>query len=122
MRYTNYWKNPAQQLESLKEIRYCENSIVNGIIGIYHAKAERAQIDFTYKTDVPAEFEQAEDFGFATMLSNLLENAFIAVCKVPDSQERKYLSGSNPKKNSSSSKSGIIILENWTFQGRRDFR
>lgn len=39
--------------------------------------------------DVPAEFEQAKDFGFATMLSNLLENAFIAVCKVPDSKERK---------------------------------
>lgn len=88
----------GQQLESLKEIRYCENSIVNGIIGIYHAKAERAQIDFTYKIDVPAEFEQAKDFGFATMLSNLLENAFIAVCKVPDSQERKVSVRIEPKK------------------------
>ena len=48
--------------------------------------------------DVPAEFEQAKDFGFATMLSNLLENAFIAVCKVPDSKERKVSVRIEPKK------------------------
>ena len=88
----------GQQLESLKETRYCENSIVNGIIGIYHAKAERAKIDFSYKIDVPADFEQAKDFGFATMLSNLLENAFIAVCKIPEPKERKVSVWIEPKK------------------------
>ena len=54
--------------------------------------------------DVPAEFEQAKDFGFATMLSNLLENAFIAVCKVPDSKERKVSVRIEPKK-------GQLIIE-----------
>lgn len=32
------------------------------------------------------------------MLSNLLENAFIAVCKVPVRRKEKYLSESKPKK------------------------
>ena len=89
-----------QELEEMKksEVQYCENSIVNGIIGIYSAKAERAKIDFVYKVDVPADFEQAKDFGFATMLSNLLENAFMAVCKIPDSGERKVSIWIEPRK------------------------
>lgn len=90
----------GQQLEQLKEkeIRYCENSIVNGIIGIYNARAEKEKIDFVYKIDVPAEFEQAKDFGFATMLSNLLENAFIAVQEVPEQEKRKVSIWIEPRK------------------------
>ena len=89
-----------QELEKLRksEVQYCENTIVNGIIGIYSAKAERAGIDFIYKVDVPADFEQAKDFGFATMLSNLLENAFVAVCKIPDTKKRKVSVRIEPKK------------------------
>lgn len=85
-------------LDAIKEHVYCENVTINGILSLYSDKAERAGVAYECRADVPCGFEQANDFGFATMLSNLLENALIAASNVADVSKRRMVVLIMPKK------------------------
>lgn len=61
-------------LDSLRPKRYCLNSAVNGIITQGSIMCEQAGINLTTKLDVP-EFLKIPEFEFATVVSNLFENA-----------------------------------------------
>lgn len=85
-------------LDALKERRFCENQLVNGLLSLYSEKAERGGVSFECKADIPADLELANDFGFATMLSNLIENALLAAAKVKNGTERKLIISVMPRK------------------------
>lgn len=85
-------------LDMVKERVYCENNTINGILSLYNDKANRAGVAYDCKADVPNGFEQANDFGFATMLSNILENALIAASEVGDESRRRMVIRIMPKK------------------------
>lgn len=85
-------------LDAFKERRYCENQIVNGLLSLYSEKAEREGVSFECRADVPADLELANDFGFATMLSNLIENALLAAANVKNPKERRLIVSMMPRK------------------------
>ncbi len=67
-----------EELDGVQDSEFCENQAVNGVLALYAARAEKAGINFNCKADAPAECKVFNDFGFLTMLSNLLENAVLA--------------------------------------------
>lgn len=86
------------ELDTLTERSFCENRLVNGLLSLYSEKAERENVTFECKADVPDDLELANDFGFATMLSNLIENALLAAANVKNSGNRRLVISMMPRK------------------------
>lgn len=77
------------QIDEIKSSRYCENIAVNGIITMLTKKTDQEQVAFTCQTDIPAKLNGINEYEFATVISNLLENAIEAAAKVPEVEKRK---------------------------------
>ena len=61
---------------------YCYNPIINAALSMYIHKAEQEQLPLTHKIDLPTTMKIDEN-ELAILLSNLLENAFLASEKQP---------------------------------------
>jgi hypothetical protein len=61
---------------------YCYNPIINAALSMYIHKAEQEQLPLTHKVDLPTTMKIDEN-ELAILLSNLLENAFLASKKQP---------------------------------------
>lgn len=73
-----------QHLETLEENlsktrihAYCQNLLINAILSIYIPKAKEHHIPIEYEIKAPTHFE-IDEINLATVISNLLENAFHA--------------------------------------------
>ena len=77
----------SARLEATAGVRYCENLAVNGVLRTAAALAQQTGVVLTTHLDVPARLPVSE-FEFATVLSNLLENAIHAAAEVPEVQNR----------------------------------
>lgn len=75
------------QLDRVKPKHYCENVAVNGILSYYEEFAEQNRVKFLCEADVPQNLK-INEFEFATVLSNLLENALRAAKKTFKNRER----------------------------------
>ena len=62
--------------------QYCYNPIINAALSMYIHKAEQEQLPLTQKVDLPTTLKLDEN-ELAILLSNLLENAFLASKKQP---------------------------------------
>ena len=62
--------------------KYCKNEIINIILSSHEEKIKQEQIQFSYSVDVPDELPFS-DVDITAVLSNALENAIIAVMKLP---------------------------------------
>ncbi len=69
--------------------KYCENIVINGIVAGCMQRAEKENIKFISKIDMPKEMGMINEFELATVISNLLNNALYAAAKVEDLEERK---------------------------------
>lgn len=78
---------------------FCANIAVNSVLTAYTAKAAQAGVTLYCKTDVPAELPSANEFEFATVISNLVENALQAAAQVPSPEERAVWVDIRPYKN-----------------------
>ncbi len=67
-----------------KPVRYCENLALNGIIARHAALAKELGLRFKVEAEIPREMS-INEFEFATVASNLLENAVNAA---RDAQDR----------------------------------
>ena len=103
--------NHELDLMKTRETHCCENILVNGIVGNFVEKAKNEKITFDYRLDVPSDFDNITDFGFATMLSNLLDNAFGAVLEIPDINRRNVSIRIQPRKEQ------LIVEVRNTYQG-----
>ncbi len=63
-----------------RNVRYCENLMVNSIIEHCAKRAEELGIRFEADTEIPQKMN-INEFEFATVVSNLLENAIHAAAK-----------------------------------------
>ncbi|MDO5538583.1 MAG: ATP-binding protein [Eubacteriales bacterium] len=73
--------------EDSKSVRYCENLAVNGIVTHCAKQANQNSIRFDVDIEIPQKM-RVNEFEFATVVSNLLENAVQAAALVENKQER----------------------------------
>lgn len=76
------------ELQSRPSERFCENIAVNGILLGSDAKAKQQNVNFICKADVPKELKGVSEFEFATVVSNLIENALYAASQIREPGER----------------------------------
>lgn len=81
-------KQIDQKMLEITPKRYCDNLAVNGVITYCKMLAERDQVKLTIRTEVPQKLSMNE-FEFATVISNLLENAVYAAAKVENPEKRQ---------------------------------
>lgn len=77
-----------ERLDDVQSETYCENIAVNGILSSFAHIARAEHIPFFCEATVPQVLEGIDEFEFATVVSNLLENAFIATEEISDPQKR----------------------------------
>ena len=69
---------------------FCNNTVLNGAIGIYSGRAEEAGVKFECQVEMPDadQFLQLKEFEFATIVMNLLDNAVRAATQVQEEEHR----------------------------------
>lgn len=70
-------KELNEHVLEMKSVRYCENLAVNGIIAYCAKQAKKQGVRFKADTEIPQKMK-VNEFEFATVVSNLLENALNA--------------------------------------------
>lgn len=70
-----------------RSIRYCENLAVNSIIAYYVKRSEELGLRFETDTQIPQKIG-IDEFEFATVVSNLLENAVNAAAEAKEDSQR----------------------------------
>ncbi len=76
------------RLDATTPKRFCKNLAVNGIISTLYPQIVKKAIDFEYDLEIPQSLS-VNEFEFATVVSNLLENAINATSQLPEDTERK---------------------------------
>lgn len=80
-------KELNEQISETTPVRYCENLAVNGIVTHCARRAKEKRVRFEVNLELPQKI-QVNEFEFATVVSNLLENAVDAAAKTEDESQR----------------------------------
>lgn len=80
-------KELNEHMNEMRAVRYCENLSVNGVVSHCEKQAKKQGIRFEADIEVPQKM-QINEFEFATVVSNLLENAVNAAGLVKDERLR----------------------------------
>ena len=76
-------KELNERVGGTRSVRYCENLAVNGIVAHCARQAKERTVRFHAKLEIPQKM-QVNEFEFATVVSNLLENALNAAAKTEE--------------------------------------
>ena len=69
------------------DYHFCENHSVDNVIGYYYALAQKEEIPFDARVDLPKELS-VDEMDLCLILSNLLENALEASRKTTAAQQQ----------------------------------
>ena len=72
------------------DFHFCENQSVDNVIGYYYALAQKEEIPFDARVDLPQELS-VDEMDLCLILSNLLENALEASRKTTMSRQQILL-------------------------------
>ena len=81
-----YLQNALDKIPTL-DYHFCENQSVDNVIGYYYALAQKEEIPFDARVDLPKELS-VDEMDLCLILSNLLENALEASRKTAAAQQR----------------------------------
>lgn len=84
-------KTLDSHMERLKPVRYCENLSANAVIDHCVREAKKQQVEFRVNTELPQKLS-VNEFEFATVLSNLLENALHAAGEAEEGKREMWIS------------------------------
>lgn len=76
-----------EQIAASKTVRYCENLAVNSIVAHCAKRAQELGLRFEADIEIPQKMS-VNEFEFATVVSNLLENAIDAAAEVSEESRR----------------------------------
>ncbi|MDO4344670.1 MAG: GHKL domain-containing protein [Eubacteriales bacterium] len=80
-------KELNEHVNETKSVRYCKNLAVNSVVANYAQQAQEQGIAFDADMEVPSEMA-VNEFEFATVISNLLDNAVNAAAQVKEEKLR----------------------------------
>ncbi|MFR4779861.1 MAG: sensor histidine kinase [Lachnospiraceae bacterium] len=81
-----YLQNAMDKIPTL-DYHFCENQSVDNVIGYYYALAQKEEIPFAARVDLPKELF-IDEMDLCLILSNLLENALEASRKTTAAQQQ----------------------------------
>ena len=81
-----YLQNAMDKIPTL-DYHFCENHSVDNVIGYYYALAQKEEIPFDARVDLPKELF-VDEMDLSLILSNLLENALEASRKTTAAQQQ----------------------------------
>lgn len=81
-----YLQNAMDKIPNLT-YHFCENQSVDNVIGYYYALAQKEEIPFAARVDLPKELS-VDEMDLCLILSNLLENALEASRKTTAAQQQ----------------------------------
>lgn len=81
---TSYLHRLDSEMNMITDLFFCENAAVNSLLQDYMAKTKKCGIALHVKVDIPRVMP-IDDLTLCVIIGNLLENAFEACRKVPDS-------------------------------------
>ena len=81
-----YLQNAMDKIPTL-DYHFCENQSVDNVIGYYYALAQKEEIPFDARVDLPKELS-VDEMDLCLILSNLLENALEASRKTTAAQQQ----------------------------------
>ena len=81
-----YLQNAMDKIPTL-DYHFCENHSVDNVIGYYYALAQKDEIPFDARVDLPKELS-VDEMDLCLILSNLLENALEASRKTTAAQQQ----------------------------------
>ena len=81
-----YLQNALDKIPTL-DYHFCENQSVDNVIGYYYALAQKEEIPFDARVDLPQELS-VDEMDLCLILSNLLENALEASLKTAKFRQR----------------------------------
>ena len=85
----DYLQNAMDKIPSF-DFHFCENQSVDNVIGYYYALAQKEEIPFDARVDLPQELS-VDEMDLCLILSNLLENALEASRKTTMSRQQILL-------------------------------
>ena len=85
----DYLQNAMDKIPGF-DFHFCENQSVDNVIGYYYALAQKEEIPFDARVDLPQELS-VDEMDLCLILSNLLENALEASRKTTMSRQQILL-------------------------------
>lgn len=76
-----------KRLDTMTPKFYCENVTMNAVFSDYAARAQKENVDFRCTANLPITL-QVDEFEYAIVVENLLENALDAAAQVPEPEPR----------------------------------
>ena len=83
-----YIQRTAGEIEAIIPRRYCENDMVNLLLGSFQENAERKGVSMSVKASLPDRLNM-NDTELCVILSNALENALNATACLPEGEGRE---------------------------------
>lgn len=91
--------------------RFCNNIVIDGAVAVYCNRAEEQQVEFQAEIQMPEDTKQLNEFEFATVIMNLLDNAIRSAACISEKNKRKVWLKIKPVK------SQILLEVSNTFEG-----
>ena len=99
------------EFRTVAKRRFCRNIVIDGAIAVYCDRAEDQQVEFQAKIQMPENTEQLNEFEFATVVMNLLDNASRSAARIPEKNKMKVWLRIKPVK------SQLLLEVSNTFEG-----
>lgn len=77
------------EFHAISRKKFCNNIVIDGSVAVYFEKAEAQKVDFQWNLQFPDHLEKLNEFEFATVIMNLLDNAVRSAAMVPDEAKRQ---------------------------------
>lgn len=108
-RIVDYIKENIENIQAITPQTYCDNEIVNMVISHFAKTADEMEVDYKFSVDFP-EKQPLSNTEICVLFSNIMENAIIAMKKIPQEQKIFCLKVREYNNN-------MIITADNTYQG-----
>ena len=87
-----------EEFQSVMRRRFCKDVVIDGAVSVYYERAKEQQVEFKTDIKMPVKTEKFNEFEFATVVMNLLDNAVRSAACVKDQKDRQVLIKIKPAK------------------------
>ena len=91
--------------------RFCSSIVIDGAVAVYYDRAEAQNVEFQAEIQMPEKTDKLNEFEFATVIMNLLDNAIRSAARLPEKNKRKVSIRIRPVK------SQLLLEVGNTFEG-----
>ena len=87
-----------EEFQAVTRRKFCKNVVIDGAVSVYYERAKTQQVEFKTDLQMPVRTEKLNEFEFATVLMNLLDNAVRSAARVENQEDRQVMIKIKPVK------------------------